>query len=155
MCVHSCCMEGNHWDNFWSCIFFFFAFWALTHTLSHVWTECSLCTFKTRPASSYYTLKQLSDWQDTDKTPSLYMGFFITNTTRYTKQLQYVSVLSQMVYSNDVAPMMFCYILFHNIIKWILWIYDDFSHRRRIDAHWLLTPVPCFFLLLFLSDLCV
>lgn len=52
----------------------------------------------------------------------------------------------------------FCYILFHDIIKWILWLYDDFSPRRRINAHWLLTPVPgfiSFFIFFLIWSLCV
>lgn len=62
-------------------------------------------------------------------------------------------VLSQMVYS--FSPV-FCYVLFHSVIKWILWICDGFS-QRRINTHWLLTPVTSFvlFFVFLRQSLCV
>lgn len=64
------------------------------------------------------------------------MGYFILNTqstcNMYLLYHKYYTLLHQWC---------FCYILFHDIIKWILWIYDP-SQKSRIDAHWLLTPVP-------------
>lgn len=71
----------------------------LTHTKPCLNWMFSFCTLKTRPASSYDTHTDSRQRH----TLSLYMGFFIVNTTHHTKHLQYVSVTNNVLCcTNDV-----------------------------------------------------
>lgn len=103
----------------------------------------SFCTFKTRLDHITHTHTDSCQCH----TFSLYMGFFIVNTTH--KALA-ICMFCQIVYS--FTPMMFSYILFHSIIKWILWIYDDFSSKKN---QYTLTVNSCTIFFYFLSNLCV
>lgn len=116
----------------------------LTHNKPCLNWMFSFCTFKTACISILHPQDSCSD---TESTRDLWSTLHTSQSTCNMYLLCHTNVYS-------IAPMMFSYILFHDIIKWILSIYDDFSQMSRIDAHWLLTPV-LFFLFFFSYLICV